>query len=112
MDKIKVNHIFWEALSELEKKCISDHLLKFGVLGSDQAIIADMETPPPIIVLPQSPATINAMLIDWICYSICHAACDASKCTQRVNDINKCLQVIQTDRESSNCQLPSEKSSK
>jgi len=105
MADIKVNKIIWDAVSDSEKQHIAAHLRQYGVLKSDQNIIADPDTPLPDITLHHDDARIEdvenvkALGVDWICRSVCDSTKAETDCLLYGQSLSACLATVSASRE-------------
>lgn len=100
MSDVKVNNILWDTLSEAERLIITSHLRDYGVLKPGQKIISDAGSPPSVLFQQETPVTISAKLIDWICKSVCQTTGAENNCTHAGRNLQECLSSIRASRES------------
>lgn len=104
MSDIKVNKIFWDALSDAEKLHITGHLHEYGVLKSGQNIVADTHTPPPSITCHINDSIsgvdedIKAPGLDWLCRAICDSTKSETDCSLYGQSVPACLGAIAGSR--------------
>lgn len=106
MADIKVNKKLWDAVSDQNKKSITDHLVDHEVLKQGDQIVPDENTPVPAPETQIYGATIGdvttfGLIPGWVCKAACDAAAAAAvaACTASGPALAACLAVIAAGRE-------------
>lgn len=106
MADIKINKKLWDAVSDQNKKSITDHLVDHEVIKPTDKIVADENTPVPSPDTQVFGATIGdvttfGLIPGWICKAACDAAAAAAvaACTATGPGLAACLALIAAARE-------------
>ena len=106
MANIKINKKLWDAVSDQNKKSITDHLLDHEVIKPGDKIVPDEKTPVPSPDTQVFGATIgDVTTLGLIPGGVCKALCDAAAaaavaaCTASGPALAACLAVIAAARE-------------
>lgn len=105
MSDIKVNKFVWNAISEVDKEHIVTHLRQYGVLKSDEFILADADTAFPDVRQHNHGSDVEkfenakALGLDWICRAICDSSNSEKNCALYGQSLSSCLDTISVSRQ-------------